>query len=493
MNHPLVYEINLRCWLRELSKEQGSKVMLGNVPASEFEKWQRLGFTHVWLMGLWVTGPRSRACSRNLPGLRKACREVMPDFSVVDILGSPFAVAGYEVARSLGGETGLKKFRERLAERGLKLILDFIPNHTGLDHAWLKDKPELFVQSQQAAKETFRQETAAGSRWIAHGKDPSFPAWIDTAQLDYRNPATRAAMIGQLQALTALCDGVRCDMAMLVMNEVFAATWSRFPSPWAMPETEFWPEAIRAIRQTRPEFLFFAEAYWDLEARLQEQGFDYTYDKRLYDYLISRNYPEVRRHLFAVSPEFLRASAHFLENHDERRVAAQLCRCEHQVAALAMLGVPGLRLLHDGQLTGARHQISVHAGRRPEERPDPEITGWYEHVLTVLAHSAVGRGQSQIIRTHPAWGNNPTWQDFVIIQWQGQEAGFDLVVVNLAAHRSQCYASLNATGLAEHNWKMQDLLGHEVYERRGDDLQIQGLYMDVPGHATQLFHFEPIG
>ena len=418
MNHPLVFELNTRCWLRELSDRQGFKVTLGTVPRAEFEKWRRLGFTHIWLMGVWTTGAHSRACSRNLPGLRRLCRGLMPDFSVADILGSPFAVAGYQVARALGGESGLKKFRRQLAEHGLKLILDFIPNHTGLDHAWLTEKPELFVQSDKSVPETFRVETPTGPRWIAHGKDPFFPAWVDTAQLDFRNPATHAAVLEELRTVAALCDGVRCDMAMLVLKEVFARTWSHFPNSTA-PEKEFWAEAIPAIRQAQPGFLFFAEAYWDLEARLLEQGFDYAYDKRLYDYLVSRNYPELRRHLFAVPPEFLNAGAHFLENHDELRIKSLLAWPEHRAAALVTFGVPGLRLLHDGQLTGACCKISVHSGRRPLEAPDLEIAAWYEKTLTALQNTAVARGHGEVIRTNRAWPGNPTEQDFIIFQWQG--------------------------------------------------------------------------
>lgn len=492
MNHPLVYEINTRCWLRELSSQQGLKITLGNVPESEFTKWRTLGFTHLWLMGTWTTGALSRACARNLPGLRKTCRALMPDFSVADILGSPFAITAYQVARSLGGEGSLKKFRRRLADHGLKLILDFIPNHTGLDHPWLTERPDLYVQSPSAAPHTFREESCPQPRWIAFGRDPFFPPWVDTAQLDYRNPATRAAMIGELRRLADLCDGVRCDMAMLVLNEVFANTWSHLPSPHTPPESEFWSEALAALKAARPDFLFLGEAYWDLEGRLQELGFDYTYDKRLYDYLISHNYPEARRHLLAVPPEFLNRSAHFLENHDEARIKSVLAWPEHRAAALVTLGAPGLRLLHDGQIMGASCKISVHAGRRPVETPDTEIASWYELTLTALASTTVGRGRGEIIRTNRAWEDNPTAQDFVIVQWQAEGPAFDLVVVNLAPHRSQCYALLTAAGLAEYNWRMKDLLGDEVYERSGDDLQRQGLYLDVDGHDAQLFHFDPI-
>ena len=492
MSHPIVYEVNTRCWLRELAEQRGTRITLATVPEAELEQWRRLGFTHIWLLGVWAISARSRACSRDMASLRKAGRDLMPDFSVADIVGSPFAIAGYEVARWLGGETALRKFRQRLAGHGIKLILDFVPNHVGLDHRWLQERPDLFVQGPAAAPGTFRVDTPAGPCWIAHGKDPFFSPWVDTAQLDHRNPATRAALIEELRKLAGFGDGVRCDMAMLVLNDVFGRTWSRFPSRQDAPGTEFWAEAISAVRSEYPDFLFFAEAYWDLEARLQELGFDYTYDKRLYDHLISRNHPDVRRHLLAVPPRFLERGAHFLENHDELRVASLLSWPEHQAAALVMLGTPGLRLLQEGQLTGARQRVNVHFGRRPAEPPAADIAAWYEAALTALRQTAVGRGLSRLIPTAPAWEDNPTWQNFVVVQWQGAGTDFDLVVVNLASDRSQCYARIEARGLAERNWRARDLLGNEVHERRGDDLQRQGLYLDVPAHAAQLFHFVPL-
>ncbi len=195
MSHPLLYEINTRCWLRELSARLGTRIHLANVPEAEFARWQRLGFTHLWLMGVWHTGPRSRAVSRHSPEVRAAAAETLGDFREEDIAGSPYAVASYTVVCSLGGASALQAYRRKLARYGLKLVLDFVPNHTGLDHPWLREKPELFVSSAVEVGETFWHETDAGPRWLALGRDPYFPPWRDTAQLDYRNPATCTAMV----------------------------------------------------------------------------------------------------------------------------------------------------------------------------------------------------------------------------------------------------------------------------------------------------------
>mgnify|MGYP003393107504 CR=1 FL=1 len=258
-----------------------------------------------------------------------------------------------------------------------------------------------------------------------------------------------------------------------------------------MPTTEFWAEAIATVKTARPDFLFLAEVYWDLEARLQTLGFDYTYDKRLRDQLVHRQPWAVQPGLREATPEFIRASVHFLENHDEPRVAPLLTFEEHRAAALLILGLPGLRFLNEGQLSGARHFTRVQLGRRPTETHDPHIVELYEQLLTTLKQTAVGHGSGEVLHPTPAWAGNPTAQSFNIAQWQTAPPEFDLVVVNLAPHRGQCRVVLQVRELARHTWQMDDLLGDEAYQRSGNDLANDGLYLDLPAHGAQLFHFRP--
>jgi hypothetical protein len=479
--------------LRTLSDKRGAQITLANVPDSEFAGWQKLGFTHIWLMGVWATGPRARAEALKPPELRRAYDQVLPGWQESDVASSPYAIGDYQVPPALGGEAGLAKFRERLHEHGLKLLLDFVPNHVGLDHPWVKERPDLFVQSPSEAPGMFAHQTRAGLRWLAHGKDPFFAPWTDTVQLDYRCAATRVVMTQLLQSIAGRCDGVRCDMAMLVLHDVFAKTWERFPiANDPSPTSEFWSSAISAVKSAQPDFLFLAEVYWGLEARLQALGFDYSYDKTLYDDLVSRDAAGVQRHLFEMSARAVAASAHFLENHDEPRIATILSPAEHRAAALLTLGLPGLRFLHEGQLDGARLKLPVQLARRAVESKQPEIERLYEHLLMTLPGTAVGQGRGELSKPRAAWPDNLTAQNLIIVQWQRQAPTFDLVAVNLAPHRSQCYAPLSLEHLAAHNWAMKDLLGQEQYQRSGDDLQNQGLYLDLPAHGAQLFHFEPI-
>ncbi len=490
--NPLLYEINTRCWLRELSDSLGRAVTLADVPDAEFARWRKLGFTHVWLMGVWTTGPKCRALALELADLRSAYDQALPGWKESDVAGSPYAIADYRVPRSLGGEAGLKSFRAKLRAQGMKLVLDFVPNHLGLDHAWLREQPDLFMQSPVEVPGTFAQETVTGVRWLAHGKDPYFLPWSDTVQLDYRRVSTRVAMRDLLFSVAERCDGVRCDMAMLLLNEVFAQTWANFPSNAETPDHEFWGDAVAAVKQAHPDFLFLAEVYWDLEARLLALGFDFAYDKRLYDELFWRNPAGAQARLLGLPRAQLVRGAHFLENHDEPRIAAQLSPVEQRAAALAILGLPGLRFLHEGQLSGAKVKLPVQLARRGPAPVAAAVAEAYDQLLSVLSPSAVGRGEFALLPPREAWPGNPTAQNFIIVQWQAQPPAFDLVVVNLAAHRSQCYAPLTIPQLAEHNWTMRDALGTEAYERFGADLEAQGLYLDLPESGAQLFHFEPL-
>jgi glycosidase len=436
--YPLLYEINMRCWLRDLSRRAGQKITLNTVPDSEIEKLTQLGFTHVWLMGVWKTGPRARADAIRSPEHRNQYLQVLPDFTDDDVCGSPYAIMDYSVADLCGGDQELQGFRSRLNAAGIKLILDFVPNHFSLDHPWLFSEPDLFVHSPTAAPGTFEQQTNQGPRWLAHGKDPYFPPWSDTVQIDYRRRATQAAMLDLLGRVAERCDGVRCDMAMLVLNEVFSKNWAGFATSDPEPNFEFWQLAISTIKASHPEFLFLAEVYWGLEARLQSLGFDYTYDKELYDRVIARDGAGIQRHLVNRPISEISRDAHFLENHDERRIASALGLEEHRAATFLILALPGMRFIHEGQLTGATKRVPVQLSRRPAEPPNPEIVRMHKDLLLAVQSSCVGQGTAELIKPQPASATDSSWERVIAIKWTAGNDSHDLAIVNFSADPARC-------------------------------------------------------
>lgn len=491
---PLLYEIYTRQWLHALSQRKGREIDLWGVPEDELDTWARRGVTHVWLMGMWPTGQQSRKEALASPDLRKAYDDALPGWTDADVGGSPYAVSAYAVPPSIGGDDALKALRKRMAERGIKLILDFVPNHTGLDHSWAIQRPHLYVGSPVPIPESVKIRGAHGDRYIAHGKDPWFAGWTDTLQIDYRRREARQAMIEQIEKIAARCDGIRCDMAMLMLNEVFEKTWKHVPAMNAQGQPiepcadEFWWSAIGTIKQKFPGFTFLAEAYWDLEDRLCDLGFDYAYDKKLYDLVIHGDWA-VTNHLRSLGDKNHRR-AHFLENHDEPRANAKLPIERHKGAALLTLSLPGMRFLHDGQLEGKKRFARIQLNRTAIEEKDAAVEAVYAGLFEVLGQSAVGRGEAQILETY-GWENNDTHHALTVIQWQryGEAKAFDLVIVSNSDKRVQGHIKITAQGVKNGTWALQDRLSPEKWERDGDELASKGLYVDVGPYAAQLFSF----
>ena len=318
--YPSLYQINTRVWLRQLSRETGKPVTLADIDDKTIDGFAERGFDWIWLLSVWQTGAAGRAVSRSNRQWRDEFKAVLPDLTEDDICGSGFAITGYIVSEALGGESGLAAFREKLAKRGIKLMLDFVPNHTAPDHPWVRSHPEYYVEADEkkfaeAPQNYLRVQTDKGPKILAYGRDPNYPGWPDTLQLNYANPALQTAQIDELLSVAGKCDGVRCDMAMLLLPEVFQRTWGITPEP-------FWPKATAVVRTRYLGFKFLAEVYWDLEWTLQQEGFDYCYDKRLYDRLKAGNARSAREHLLA-DLDYQDRLARFLENHDEPRAALE--------------------------------------------------------------------------------------------------------------------------------------------------------------------------
>ncbi len=248
-------------------------------------------------------------------------------------------------------------------------------------------------------------------------------------------------------------------MAMLVLPDVFRRTWG-------IEAPLFWPRATAAVRAEVPDFLFMAEVYWDLEWTLQQQGFDYTYDKRLYDRLEHGATSAVRGHLCA-GLDFQDHLVRFLENHDEPRAAATFAPEVHRAAAVITFFAPGLRFIHQGQREGRKVRISVHLGRGPAEIPDAAIGTFYEDLLACLAEPVFRDGQWQLLDAHRAWESNGSHDAFVAFAWTGPKDIRRLVVVNYAPHQSQCYLPLPWSDVAGRSWRLEDQLGDAAYEREG--------------------------
>ncbi len=487
--YPALFQINTRVRLSELAIALGRPATLDDITDEELDRLARDGFDLVWFLGAWQTGEAARRVSGSNPEWLAEYLRVLPDCQDSDVCGSCFAVRDYHVHADFGGDQALERLRDRLRRRGLRLVLDFVPNHVAPDHRWVDEHPDFFIEGteEQLAAQSqnyCRLDTPGGSRILAYGRDPYFAGWPDTLQLNYSNPALQDALLGELQRIAGQCDGVRCDMAMLVLPEVFQRTWGITTSP-------FWPRATAAVRAEVPGFLFLAEVYWDLEWTLQQQGFDYTYDKRLYDRLVHGAARPARAHLLA-GLDFQDHLARFLENHDEPRAAATFSPDVHQAAAVITFLSPGLRFFHQGQREGKRARIPTHLGRGPAETPDASIAEFYDRLLACLNDPAFRDGRWQLLDARPAWEGNGSNDAFIAFAWTGPGDRRRLVAVNYAPHQSQCYVTLPWGDLAGQTWRLHDQLGGAMYDRDGADLVAQGLFLDLPPWGYHVFEAQVV-
>jgi hypothetical protein len=483
--YPSLYQINTRVWLTDLSATLGRKATLDDIPDAELDRLAALGFDWLWLLSVWRTGPAAQQVSRTNSEWRHEFQETLPDLREEDIAGSGFAITGYTVHPSLGGDAALARVRQRLRDRGLRLMLDFVPNHMAPDHPWVEQHPEYFVGGSESdlAQAPQNYTRVGGNRVVAFGRDPYFSGWPDTLQLDYSNSATQDAMCGELLRIAGQCDGVRCDMAMLVLPDVFERTWGhRAPL--------FWPETTRRVREHVPNFCFMAEVYWDLEWTMQQQGFDYAYDKRLYDRLREGHARPAREHLLA-GLDFQDKVARFLENHDEPRVNATFALPMHQAAAVITFLSPGMRFFHQGQFEGRRKRISPHLVRGPLEPTDEAVTRFYEQLLAVVRKTTVRDGEWRLLECVPAWDGNWTWDGFLACGWQRDTARV-LVVVNYAGNQGQCYVRVPFMDLSGRDVGLTDLMNGARYERDQSDLASRGLYVDLPAWGYHVFEVEAV-
>ena len=485
-----LYQINTRVWLTELSENLGRQAALDDIPDAELDRIAAMGFDWVWFLSVWQTGPAAQVISRANPEWRK-------DFAR-DAAG--LARGGYRRLRVRHPKLhrpsrsrrrrGARSLRQRLQKRGLKLMLDFVPNHMAPDHPWIDEHPDYFIHGSEidlarSPRNYCRVQTKNGPLVLAYGRDPYFEGWPDTLQLNYGNPQLQQAMIGELERIAGQCDGVRCDMAMLLLPDVFESTWG-------IRAELFWPKATESVRRKHPNFQFMAEVYWDREWTLLQQGFDYAYDKRLYDRLREGHARPVREH-FHAGLDYQNKLARFLENHDEPRAAATFSPEVHQAAAVITFLSPGLRFFHQGQFEGRKKRISPHLVRGPEEPVDQGLKQFYDRLLSVLRHAAVRNGDWQLLECVPAWEGNWTWDCFLAFAWQSTDAERLLVTVNYAPNQSQCYVRLPFADLGNSQWRLEDLLGDATLRSGWQRFEARGLYLDTARWGYHVFRIQNLG
>jgi glycosidase len=486
--NPHLLEINAWSWLDELSRYHDQRITLANVPEEHWDRFHGLGFDFIWLMGVWERSPLGRRIARLRGESYAAYDKILPGWTLEQIAGSPYSIRQYRPDPHLGAWTDLDQIRRKLHARGMGLLLDFVPNHTGLDHPWVAKYPEYYVQGSEeqfrANPEAFKLiERSDGSLvLIARGKDPYFPPWHDVAQLNQFNPEVRAALLAELAVISEHCDGVRCDMAMLVLNDIFARNWTPFLGGARALAREFWEDAADAF----PGFVWLGEVYWDLEARLQQLGFDFVYDKRLYDCLRSGSAADVHAQLER-ELAYQQRLARFLENHDEGRAATVFGKSRLPALATLAATLPGMRFYHYGQLDGRSIHQPIELGPAIKELPDSAVRALYETLLRAANDAIFHDGQWRLLEPGPV--GDESFGKLIAYEWRAGDA-WRLIVANLSDAVAQCRLSLPGIDAAR-DYDFFDQLAQVSYPRAGANLARSGLYIRLDAWHAHLFNVRP--
>ncbi len=487
--NPKLYEINTAAWLYELSQDSGRQLTLGEVPQEHWDRLKHLGFDYVWLMGVWKRSSAGYNIFRtepDYPPFQNHLNSVLPDGTDEDIIYSPYSIASYEPDPLVGTWSDIDSVRDELHKRDIGLILDFVPNHTSPDHPWVRKHPDYYFTGTEADYNDnpglySRINTGNETLYVIRGKDPFFSPWSDTVQLNYFNPDLRSALLDELKKISEHCDGIRCDMAMLVLSDIFMAgwEWALKDKPYEVPKQEFWAD----VRDALPNRLLMAEAYWDTEWRLQQLGFDYVYDKRLYDRIRNSPATEVNAHLKA-DLGYQSKLVRFIENHDEPRSNAIFDTDKLHSSAVLFSTLPGMKLYHQGQLEGKKIQIPVQLRRVSKESPDKTILALNEQVLLITSQDVFSAGAWSLLDVHQEDDN--TFHNIIAYQWKLDET-LKLVVVNLSPVSSHGRISLHHDTRRYSTYILLDELLNKEYMRSGKELADPGLHIRLEGYHAHIF------
>jgi glycosidase len=488
LNHPKIFEINTRPWLTNLSDIYGHNIKLDDIPVELIDQ-EMSFFNVVWLMGVWERSPIGREIAMNHEGLQEEFRKVLRYYNTQDIVGSPYSVYYYHVSSHLGGPDALKSFREELKARNLLLILDYVPNHVSIDHLWTLEKSDVFIRGTLDNLMTKPYDFfSVGNTVYAHGRDPNFPPWTDTIQINAFSSEARSKAINTLLSIAQQCDGVRCDMAMLMTNSVFSKTWGE--KAGTPTEKEFWEEIILTVKNKYPDFKFIAEVYWDMEWELIQQGFDYCYDKRLYESLASFNVQSVRDHLKA-ELDYQNKLLRFIENHDEQRAITTFGSEASKAASVIASTLPGARLIFEGQTRGYKIKIPVQLGRGAIEEDDKSIMEFYYKLLRVIPGREFNEGKWSLCEIKPVGINDNSFNNIISYQWLTEDQRL-LIAVNYSPTSSKAHIIIDKIDYGLIEWSFTDLLTGNDYNYRGKNLNGNGLYVELDGWKSHIFRVEKV-
>ncbi len=414
-------------WLDQLSRRYGREIRtLDRIPDEELDLLAARGINSLWLIGLWE---RSAASAR----IKVRCGNP-------EAAASAYSLFDYEIAGELGSWPALEKLREKAGLRGLRLAADMVPNHTGIDSAWVRERPDLFMRRGDCPfpnysfnGENLSQDGRTGiwlddhyydrtdaavvfkrvdfdsgrTDYIYHGNDGTGLPWSDTAQLDFLNPATREAVKERILHVAKNFPIIRFDAAMVLAKKSFRRLW--YPEPGqggdvpsraesaisredfdrAYPE-EFWREVVDLCAREASDTLLLAEAFWMMEGYfVRTLGMHRVYNSAFMNMLKKEEnakYRETIRNTQEFDKDILKRFVNFMNNPDEETAIAQFGNGDKYFGVCTMMAtMPGLPMFGHGQIEGFTEKYGMEYRKAyRDEVPDEGLLQRHEREIFPL-------------------------------------------------------------------------------------------------------------
>ncbi|MCU0607318.1 MAG: alpha-amylase family glycosyl hydrolase [Candidatus Edwardsbacteria bacterium] len=403
---------NTHVWLFQLSRQYRREIRrLDQIPDQELDLLRERGINGLWLIGVWERSPASAA-------IKRICGNP-------EALSSAYSLYDYVIAQDLGGDEAYWNLKHRALERGVRIAVDMVPNHTGVFSRWVVEHPDWFVQldrppfpsysfngpdlshdpsvviqiedgywSKSDAAVVFKRHdrNSGQTRYIYHGNDGTHMPWNDTAQLNFLLPAVRQAVIGQILHVARYSSIIRFDAAMTLAKQHYQRLW--FPEPgsggdipsraqhglsWqefdAVFPREFWREVVDRVAAEAPQTLLLAEAFWLMEGYfVRTLGMHRVYNSAFMNMLKredNEGYRRSLRNVLEFNPEILGRFVNFMNNPDEEPAAVQFGKGDKYFGVCLMMAtLPGLPMFGHGQVEGFYEKYGMEYGR----------SYWDEHV-----------------------------------------------------------------------------------------------------------------
>jgi glycosidase len=469
-------------WLYQLSKAYGREIKtLDAIPDEELDALASRGFNALWLIGLWERSPASAEIKRRCGNPEAAA--------------SAYSLFDYEIALELGGWPALERLRERCGWRGIHLAADMVPNHTGIDSSWVRERPELFLQSERCpypgygfnggdlsgdgrvgiwiedhyydrkdAAVVFKRLDRATGRvsYLYHGNDGTGLPWSDTAQIDFLRKDAREAVMERILHVARNFPIIRFDAAMIMARKHFRRLW--YPEPGqggdipsrserglsaedfdrAMPE-EFWREVVDLCAKEAPDTLLLAEAFWMMEGYfVRTLGMHRVYNSAFMNMLkLEENakYRETIRNTQEFDRDILKRFVNFMNNPDEETAVAQFGKGDKYFGVCTMMAtMPGLPMFGHGQLEGLEEKYGMEYRRSyRDEVPDRALVERHEReIFPLLKRRRIFSGVERF-RLFDLVGPGGSIEENVFAYANGDGAERALVAYNNAFARAEGY------------------------------------------------------